>query len=451
MKKLLAVMLTLALTLALALPLAGCTLISRLVIEANETPAPEQTEAGDQIPNPMLPVDDASAFSILGITMDAPDGATDAAYFIINESLAQVSFTFEGYDYTYRASATQSDISGVYDTFTDAFTISVQTAEAIFDATVQNAAAGGRLAAWSQGGVNYTLWCALAPDDAALKACVLGVLAKTFGEVSEQAAAVAAPVNFTQAKTLDMDLNGDGALEHVSFEPALDDQGYILTTNVRIVSDDGSDVFVTTELVCDPDTAIAYDIDDDGLIELFISGDMCSCDYETWVLRYDAGAIVPADACYTPDYAYEYLLPAAFGSVESIENGVITIGDTIDILGSWWCTTQYRIAETGFALERVPGSIWSYDYVNYDAENWQWAAITSAEFPVTIDGSGETSALPVGTKLIPIDTDAATYLHFITQDGITGVINVAFNSNGWGWSIDGVDEFELFSNEPYAG
>lgn len=447
MKKLLAVILCAA----LALPLAACSMLGSLIGGEGESPAPEQTQAGEQIPNPMAPVDDASAFETLGITMDAPDGATDAAYYIINEKLAQVSFTFGGFDYTYRASAAESDISGVYDTFTDAFTMAVETADATFETAVQNAAGGGRLATWSQGGVHYSLWCALAPDDAALKACILGVLAKTFGEVSEQAAEAAAPVDFTEAKTLDMDLNGDGALEHVTFEPALDDQGYILTTNVRIVSDDGSDVSVTTELVCDPDTAIAYDIDNDGLVELFISGDMCSCDYETWVLRYDAGAILAADACYTPDYEYDYLLPAAFGSVESIENGVITIGNTIDILGSWWCTTQYRIAETGFALERVPGSVWSYDYVNYDAENWQWAAITSAEFPVTIDGSGETSALPVGTKLIPIDTDGETYLHFITQEGVTGVINVTLNTDSWGFSINGVEEFELFSNEPYAG
>lgn len=447
MKKLLAVILCAA----LALPLAACSMIGSLIGGEGEPPAPEQTQAGEQIPNPMTPVDGASAFETLGITMDAPDGATDTAYYIINEKLTQVSFTLGGFDYTYRASATESDISGVYDTFTDAFTVAVETADATFETAAQNAAGGGRLATWSQGGVHYSLWCALAPDDAALKACILGVLAKTFGEVREQAAEAAAPADFTEAKTLDMDLNGDGALEHVTFEPALDDQGYILTTNVRIVSDDGSDVSVTTELVCDPDTAIAYDIDNDGLVELFISGDMCSCDYETWVLRYDVGAILAADACYTPDYEYDYLLPAAFGSVESIENGVITIGNTIDILGSWWCTTQYRIAETGFALERVPDSVWSYDYVNYDAENWQWAAITSAEFPVTIDGSGETSALPVGTKLIPIDTDGETYLHFITQEGVTGVINVTLNTDSWGFSINGVEEFELFSNEPYAG
>lgn len=452
MKKLL----TVILCAALALSLAACSLSGG--IPGGETAAPEESNQGSQIPNPVVSVEDASAFETLGITMDAPDGAQNIAYAIIDNTLAQISFTFNGFDYTYRASATQSDISGVYDSFTDAFVMRVETTEATFDATVQNAVSGGRLASWSQGGVSFTLWCALAPDDAALKACVLSVMAKTFGEVSSTDDAdganlqtAAAPKDFTGTETLDMDLNGDGFIEHVAFEPTLDDQGYILSTNVRIASDDGGNSFVVTELVCEPAAAIAYDIDNDGLVELFISGDVCSCDYETYMLRYDGGEIISADPCYIPEYEYDSIPPAAFGTVEKIENGVITIADTVDVLGSWWCRTQYQMTATGFGMERVPGSVWVYDSSDYTAETWDWAAITSAEFPVTLDGAAAPTTLPVGTKLVPLDTDGETYVHFITEDGTTGTIYVTASDDYWGWLINGVDEYDLFSNEPYAG
>jgi hypothetical protein len=109
------------------------------------------------------------------------------------------------------------------------------------------------------------------------------------------------------------------------------------------------------------------------------------------------------------------------------------------------------MTSTGFGMERVPGSVWSFDSSDYTAQDWDWSMITSALVPVTLDGQTSPTTLPVGTRLIPINTDGETYVHFITEDGTKGTIYVTFNSDSWGYSIDGIDEYDLFENLPYAG
>ncbi|HOS18642.1 MAG TPA: hypothetical protein PK438_05085 [Clostridia bacterium] len=269
----------------------------------------------------------------------------------------------------------------------------------------------------------------------------------------QTAAPVAAPVDFLETMTLEMDLNGDGLIERVGFEEQYDGEDYVNYTTLRVTSDDGSDASADLEIMGGISAAYAYDIDGDGLVELFVSGDICSNDYDTWLFRYDAGALTAGDPAYIPDYEYDYVFPTVFGSVDRIEGGAVTICNTVDILGSWWCTAQYRMKAGGFGLERTPGSVWIYDSSDYTAEDWDWSAITAAEFPVTLDGANAPTTLPVGTRLVPLDTDGETYMHFITEDGTTGTILLARNSDPdtWGFTIDGVPEDELFSNLPYAG
>lgn len=435
---------------AASLALAACSILGNLP-RSGETPAPEKTDAGTGLPNPVESVENASAFAALDIAMDAPEGATDISYFIIGGALAEVRFTLGGFAYTYRASRDEGDISGVYDAFEPAFSMQVESGAGAVAASAENAASGGRRVLWAHEGVWYSLWCAGEPDDETLKSTVLYCMAQSFGA---EGIVVADLVDFTQARSLNMDLNGDGLIERVAFDPAYDDQNYIVYTTMRVSSEDGSAASADLELICDPSAAFAYDIDADGLVELFISGDICSCDYETWIFRYDAGELIPAEPAYTPDYLYDYILPAAFGAVEKIEGSVVTIGDTIDILGSWWCTTQYRMNPDGvFALERVPGSIWTSRNADVDSEElWEGGVlVASAEIPAMLDGDSAPSALPAGTKLALLDTDGASYFHFFTRDGLTGVIYVAFAEEGWGWRINGIDEFELFSELPYAG
>lgn len=69
---------------------------------------------GAEIINPVIEQDSAKALADIGLPIDAPKGAADVQYFIIDGKLAQVDFTLDGKEYTYRASKSEEDNSGVY-------------------------------------------------------------------------------------------------------------------------------------------------------------------------------------------------------------------------------------------------------------------------------------------------------------------------------------------------
>ena len=93
-----------ALALLLALGMAGCT---------SGTTTPTDSPIAN-LPNPMVSVDSADAFSAAGVNIDAPADATNVSYYIISGTLAGVQFTYDGEEYTYRASAKDDNISGIY-------------------------------------------------------------------------------------------------------------------------------------------------------------------------------------------------------------------------------------------------------------------------------------------------------------------------------------------------
>ena len=83
-----------------------------------ETSAPAETatatepEAGNQeLPNPMVEVEDVLAFEAIGVHMVLPEGAEDTSFFIINQEVADAQFTLDGVAYTYRASDTAEDFA----------------------------------------------------------------------------------------------------------------------------------------------------------------------------------------------------------------------------------------------------------------------------------------------------------------------------------------------------
>ena len=75
-------------------------------------------EAGDVIgiPNPVAKSDAAGVRSAVGIELKVPEGASNVHYSIIDGDLGQVKFVYDGNEYCYRATKTDSsqDISGVY-------------------------------------------------------------------------------------------------------------------------------------------------------------------------------------------------------------------------------------------------------------------------------------------------------------------------------------------------
>lgn len=121
---------------------------------------PPEPQAG--LPNPIVEVEDASDFEKLGVSIDAPEGATDVRYSIISDKLAQVDFTLDGASYTYRAAITEDeeeDISGVYETFDEESAISVDGLDWYAIIVIKSNEAGkGALASWQYLPAQFTLY-----------------------------------------------------------------------------------------------------------------------------------------------------------------------------------------------------------------------------------------------------------------------------------------------------
>ena len=148
--------------LAVAAALAGCA------AQKPETPSQPSESQNAQISNPIVQYDDASAFESLGIAIDAPKNADGVSYSIIGGELAQVKFTVDGSDYTYRAQKTDEDISGLYVEFED---------ESVhLDATYDKGCVGvdiksvkdseGKLAVWKLDGTMFALYTESASTEA---------------------------------------------------------------------------------------------------------------------------------------------------------------------------------------------------------------------------------------------------------------------------------------------
>ncbi len=131
----------------------------------NPTGKSESETGTTQIANPLVEVNGIADFTAqLGFAIDAPEGASKITYTVIDSGIAQVNFMLDKRSYTYRASKTQTDISGVYETFDAPVYIMVDTIDELggFQLTVQTIGGGddGALALWSRGGINCSLYTA---------------------------------------------------------------------------------------------------------------------------------------------------------------------------------------------------------------------------------------------------------------------------------------------------
>jgi hypothetical protein len=140
-----------------ALPVAAC--ICLLVGAAGLLPrsTPGQTEPGGvQIANPFVEVGSAEDFGSIGITLDAPAGAQNVQYTIIDNEIAEVRFALDGKSYTARASDQSGDFSGLFGSQEE-----IETIDAARNAVVSVVQVDDTdiyKVTWTDGKVNYCLY-----------------------------------------------------------------------------------------------------------------------------------------------------------------------------------------------------------------------------------------------------------------------------------------------------
>ena len=140
-----------------ALPIAACFCL--LVVGlAKLLPEGASQPGGDnvQIPNPFVEVESADDFRPLSITLDAPSGAQEVSYFIIDGAMAEVRFALDGKTYQARASAQEGDFSGLNGTESDAETVDAKTNAVLVRVDLDTGTY--QKITWTNGKINYCLY-----------------------------------------------------------------------------------------------------------------------------------------------------------------------------------------------------------------------------------------------------------------------------------------------------
>ena len=234
------------------------------------------------------------------------------------------------------------------------------------------------------------------------------------------------------------DLDTDGAMETVQLLriwDQYDQQSFIL----RIQK--GTEVFDTGmdegELSYPPSFNARIwlaDLDADACPEIYFCGDMSSDDYvlNVWSCKSGAPELIP--------FEDQLFLEA---SILSISEGSLQLESTQDVLGSYEAVRAYVLHDgvlvpLGDAWQIVPANT-SYSRLSL-----------VRDLPVTLDDGTESTFGP-GTILQVTGTDGKSFVHVITEDGVTGRIAITQPAGDWQWYINGEPELEYFELVPYAG
>lgn len=132
--------------------------------KTQESEAGEATSAANAeeiaVSNPMQEVSGPEALVEIGVSMEVPENVELGQCFIISQVVAEVNFTLDDASYTYRGSAAAEDFAGIFEEFEEEVVSIAATDEMAVDGelTIKTTKSGGKLAAWSKNGANYTLY-----------------------------------------------------------------------------------------------------------------------------------------------------------------------------------------------------------------------------------------------------------------------------------------------------
>ena len=252
---------------------------------------------------------------------------------------------------------------------------------------------------------------------------------------------------------LSVDLNGDGSAETVFWNQVQVDE-YDELAEVVVQSGDGS--IASWNMMLYGTRVYVVDIDSDGRTEIFVTGDMMSDDYATYCLRYEGGALTQllfADGMRgdnTGGY-YDY----GYGLVTAIDDHMLKLTGSQDMLGTYMSCRF--LALEGDRFEFVDDGVWRVDRTIYpltEEEIWEYQSLTAVrEIPATFYGADgeEDGAVSAGEKLVVTGGDKVSVVYFQTRSGRAGYFSIAPDTvNGWGYTIGGISEWDLFEYVPYA-
>lgn len=139
-----------------ALPIAACLVIAVVGIKVIPQLAAPDEPSDVLVGSPFVTVDSADEFEKqLGITIDAPEGASGIEYAIIDGNIAEVYFSYDEKTYSLRASGQSGDFSGLYGV--EAAAEQLDSANNAVLTTIRSGDQTFLKLTWTDGKVNYIL------------------------------------------------------------------------------------------------------------------------------------------------------------------------------------------------------------------------------------------------------------------------------------------------------
>ncbi|WP_294216074.1 DUF3298 and DUF4163 domain-containing protein [Pseudobutyrivibrio sp.] len=220
-----------------------------------------------------------------------------------------------------------------------------------------------------------------------------------------------------------IDVNGDGENEIVYLESVEDEENYSTEFTLHIGENEiklnDPDVFYCEPMFVHSSTG--------NYIMIVTSG---SSDWNV-IHLYDA------DKNYT-------LVQELDGSIQNIEDNVITVQYRVDAFGTWGATKDYQYDGNGFSTTET------FDKLSNDPRtNGNAMGITLKKDLRYTDNNGDSATVEKGTVIYPI-TKYDSEIEFVNEDGtIQGIFTYKYK-DGVRY-VDGESEYDLFDNMPYAG
>lgn len=258
------------------------------------------------------------------------------------------------------------------------------------------------------------------------------------------------PVALENGAEIEMDLDGDGAAERVTWSTVMLDE-YDEEAVVTVKGAAGEGEWHSGMLY--GSQAWVTDIDSNGLKEIFVSGDQMSDDYITFCLHFTGSALEQllfADAS-RGENTGEYFA-WGYGMVSAIEGSEISLTGSQDMLGTWMATRRFSLIDG--VLELVDDGYWVCDADPNNTELWEYRSLTPVQpVPATfiVDYTEVPGELQPGERILLTRFDKIADAFFVTEDGREGYLVAQPDAEaGWGWTINGVPEHQLFEMIPYA-
>lgn len=215
------------------------------------------------------------------------------------------------------------------------------------------------------------------------------------------------------------DIDGDNKDETIS--TAADEQGLTILN----IEANGSTTGVTTGIT-ELGSIRLFDLDGDGVREIYLDGKDANGQSITCAVLYSAGESRPLHLALFDSQSY------ALGTIKDFEDGKLVLDAEMNILGTYKVKSVYTLSDNTFA--KSSGDIVFDNNTTY---------VTTSKSITLSNGS----LLAKGTKLRFTSTDGSSVIHFVTDGGFTGSIPIV--SSGSGWTIGGQADTSCFTSLPY--